>query len=320
VVEIGDVLPQKMLDQYKYFQTNQCWIPCQNSIHNISSIDLLAFKNRMTIARVEERCSLIQKFLAIHNNNWQQASFIMLLRSFGLPTNTLAFEEIGNKTPYEIVIRLSDNLFQLEALFLGQANLLPVNENTDAYTKALMLEYQFLKKKYKLRQIDTIIKFGRVRPMNFPTVRLAQLCSLFFHNKQLFSLIQDMPPLEEIHKMLKQPVSAYWNTHYTFGVESKHSEKLLSKEMTNRIVINAIVPIAFYYAKSIGNDTLTEKSISYLQRLPSEKNEIVNNWKKIGVYSRSSDESQALIYLYKTYCSKKRCLECSIGKKLLISA
>jgi hypothetical protein len=313
---LDDYIPESLLAKYTHLMECKDKIPCERMIGQTSPLDWSIVKNRMLAERMEQRCEQLETYLQLNNQHWNQAAWTMLVRCFGLINNTVPFEELGHQTPIELIFKHADNLFQLEALLLGQAGLL-TDEEKDTYHKALKAEYHFLKQKYQLKPISSEVKFGGTRPQNFPTTRLAQLASLLFHQPRIFDLIKSLPPFDEVKSWFKNDVSTYWHEHYSFGKKSPKSEKIISDNFIQLIFINAIVPIAFYYSKTSGNDHLLEKSLGYLHFLKPESNHIIKQWKSLGVTCRSADESQGLIYLYKNYCLSKRCIECGIGQRIL---
>jgi hypothetical protein len=315
-VALESYIPAALLAKYAHLMNTNAKIPCENMLSQITALDWSMTKNRMLVGRLEQRCEQLETYLSNTENNWNQASWILLVRCFGLVHNTQSFEELGMNTPVELLFKHADNVFQLEALLMGQAGILGAT-GKDAYHTALIAEYSFLQKKYHLKPISSEVKFGGNRPYNFPTIRLAQLASLLYHQPRIFDLIKTLPPFAEIANWFKNDVSSYWEEHFVFGKKSSAKSKIISDNFSQLIFINAIVPLAFYYSKTVGNDAHLEKALGYLQYLKGENNQITKLWKSLGVTNRSADESQSLIYLYKNYCTQKRCLECGIGQRLL---
>ncbi len=216
------------------------------------------------------------------------------------------------------MLKHSKSIFQLEALFLGTASLLE-EKNTDTYYLGLQMEYGFLKAKYRLQCIPSQLKFGRMRPRNLPHIKLAQLAALFHHIPNFCQMVLDFPDIKKIKKLLQFDLSLYWNTHYSFGKESKEQKKNISPSFINHLFLNAIIPFTFHYQK-IKMDQNGEKALSYLEALPSEKNSILSNWDSIGIKSNNALNSQSLLHLYKHYCQPKKCLNCNIGRAILVKS
>ena len=233
-----------------------------------------------------------------------------------MPINTESFEELAQKLPFELVQKHQLSLFQLEALFFGVSGLLLENQG-DNYYIGLQNEYFFLKSKYNLAEINSKLKMGRMRPINLPHVKIAQLAAFFHHVPDFINLVLDLPEVSTVKLLLDFSLSDYWQKHYTFNTISKQSSKKISSGFINHLFINAIVPFVFFYQK-MKNNNETTIALDYLDSIPIEKNSIIERWKSIIVISNNACSSQALLHLYKNYCKQKKCLQCNLGKKLLL--
>ena len=316
-IAIGQFINQSALYKYQDLMDNKVFVPCERQLPNLSPLDINLWLDRMIVERLEVRCALFHAYLASSNGNWNQAFFTAIVRSFGMPTNTEAFEEIAQKLTYDLVQKHHQSLFQLEALFFGTAGLLE-HPKDDTYYTGLKNEWNFLKIKYTLSPISSMLKTGRMRPLNLPTVKLAQLAAFFHHVPHFITHVLNLPPVKSVKTMLDFSLSDYWNTHYTFEKSSDQKSKSISSGFINHLFLNAIVPFVFFYEKE-KLDTATDRAISYLQSIPSEKNSIISKWQNAGIVSQSALISQALLHLHKTYCNPQRCLECNIGKKILLN-
>ena len=270
----------------------------------------------MLIERLQSRFELFTSYLENSNHNWNQSFYTAIVRSFGLPINTESFEELAQKLPFEIVQKHQQSLFQLEALFFGVSGLLSATQDDNYYT-GLQNEYLFLKSKYNLVEINSKLKMGRMRPMNLPHVKIAQLAAFFHHVPNFINLVLDLPEVNTVKILLDFSLSDYWQKHYTFSAISKQSTKKISSGFVNHLFINALVPFVFFYQK-MKNDNETTVALEYLDSIPIEKNAIINSWKAIIVTGNNASSSQALLHLYKNYCQYKKCLHCNLGKKLLL--
>tara|TARA_B110000879_G_scaffold177801_1_gene232579 strand:+ start:46 stop:1323 length:1278 start_codon:yes stop_codon:yes gene_type:complete len=316
-IAIGQFINQSALHKYQELMANKAFVPCERQLTNLSSFDINIWLDRMIVERLEARCTLFRTYLTSSNDNWNQAFFTAIVRSFGMPANTEAFEEIAQQMTYDLVQKHHQSLFQLEALFFGVAGLLEEPKEDNYYT-GLKSEWGFLKAKYTLSSITTKLKTGRMRPLNLPTVKLAQLAAFFHHVPQFIPHVLKLPPVKSVKEMLDFSLSDYWDTHYTFNKSSDKKSKSISSGFVNHLFLNAIVPFVFFYEKE-KMDTATDKALNYLHSIPSEKNSIISKWKSSGIESNNALTSQALLHLHKTYCTPQRCLECSIGKKLLLN-
>ncbi|MGB0850340.1 MAG: DUF2851 family protein, partial [Bacteroidia bacterium] len=269
-------IDDRALVKYKRLMEDKPFIPCQNQLSELSSFDVVIWVERMIVERLESRCHSYKKYLNQSNNHWNQAFFTAICRTFGMPVNSEAFEEIAAQLPFDIVQKHNKSLFQLEALFFGVSGLLQHNTE-DNYCIGLQSEYAFLKKKYGLKEISTRVKLGRMRPMNLPHIKIAQLAALFHHIPQFISSVLSLPPTKEIQKLLDFQLSDYWSTHYSFGKASKPKSKKISAGFIDHLFLNAIVPFVFFYEKE--KMTIdSNKAMEYLRALKSEKNSIISNW------------------------------------------
>lgn len=305
--------------RYQQLYFNKNWIPCAHSLKKVDLFKLEQWINRILIEKLEEKSHTVNSLLKASKNNWDQVFFIMLSRSFGFGINGQPFEMMARQTPLTVLLKHADNLFQLEALLFGQAGLLKIVNKKDDYTSALIKEYNFLKTKYRLQPVEEHLwKFLRLRPSNFPTIRIAQLASLIHKTKGQFHVLHDSINISQIIKLLDIKTSSYWESHYRPSTESKRkSKKRIGQQSRKRIFYNTILPYKFIYATKQNNEEIKEKIIDYLYQLPAEKNRILDNWKELGLKIENEAAAQALIFLKNSYCNHKKCLNCHIGHEVL---
>jgi hypothetical protein len=312
---ISKLIPKGIIKKYNQLIKDKSILPCQNDIHKVDPFILNNFKSRLFIERLEDKFIDIQNLLVETKQNWHQVFYQTLLKYMGGTVNKDAFELLGRFLPYNILIKHRDNLLQLEALLFGVAGLL--NDKNDEYAKSLNKEYLFLKEKYQLEELPPkMIKFHRLRPSGFPTIRLAQIAQLFYLNEHLIFKIIDIEKVDEILKIFKVSASDYWNTHYNFEKKSKFLKKTLGKNTINSLIINVIAPFKFAYSKFKGLVNF-EKIMSLLEVIPAEKNHIIDVFNKLNINVNNALESQAFIQLYNNYCIPKKCLNCDIGNAII---
>jgi hypothetical protein len=288
-------------------------IPCKDYLPKIERFEILQWLTKLMIERLEKRTDDILQLLNLTNNHWEEAFYIMLCRNLGFKVNAEPFEMLARSLPLNILAKHKSNLLQLEALLLGQAGFLS-EAPVDDYSTQLTIEYGFLKKKYQLMPLEKHIwKFMRLRPANFPTVRIAQLASLINNSSSLFSKIIEAENIRQIEELFNASTSAYWNNHYTLGKTSPISLKKLSKESIDLLIINTIIPFLFVYGRERKISHLQDKAFQLAEAISAEKNSIIAEWKKYGVSASNAFESQALLQLHNNYCTKQRCLHCTIG-------
>lgn len=317
-ISLQDKVPKLLLEKYDELMQNPSFIPCQHHIANVNSLTWDSWKQRLLIERLEQRTAVILDLLQKSNNHWEEVFWWQLASNFGIKLNSHAFEKMARSLPVNLLAKHKDQIHQTEALLFGQAGLL-VQEFGEDYPKLLQREYKFLKKKYGLRHIDTSIIFLRMRPSNFPTVRLAQLAMLVHTGSHLFSRTRDAVDLRQVKAMLDVTANDYWHYHYGFEEATDFKKKKLGSQMIENIIINTIVPVLFAYGHYHKKQELKDKALQWIEQAAAEKNHITNGFAALGIVNANAFDSQALIQLKNVYCNKKRCLDCSIGNKLLRS-
>ncbi len=322
----GEKIPTLVISYPDYYRENyekllesKSWIACQDQFYKTDPILLQLGFNRLMIERLEEKTTQILERLEQNNNDWNETFYQILARMFGFKVNALPFDLLAKSVPLQVLGKHKNNLRQLEALLFGNSGLLNVQLLGDDYYLELRKEYSFLYKKYGIKGIESHLwKFMRMRPGNFPTVRISQFAALIHRSQSLFSKIVEVEELERLKKLFKVQASEYWNTHYHFNKNSKRNAvKELGDSSVNTIIINVIIPFLFVYGEKQNKNVLKNRALEFLEQLPPESNSIVSKWEKLGVESRSAFETQALIQLKNQYCEKKKCLNCQIGVKLV---
>jgi len=311
------VYPEHIESNYFQLLRNKKWIPCENKLHEIPSIHIQSWKNSLLSERLEQKTNSISDKLNVSNQHWEEAFYFTLARNFGFGVNSQAFELLAMSLPLTVLGKHKDNLFQIEALLFGQSGLLIDNE-LDDYVLKLNDEYEFLRSKYGLIPIDkSQWKLLRLRPDNFPHVRIAQFSALIHTSTKLFSKILENPSIDFLEQIFKCEPSEYWQTHYVFGNISVQKSKKLGRGSIYGIIINTIAPFLFSYALKKNNQELKDKAICLLEQVPPENNSIVRGWNELGLKSETAFDSQALLQLKNQYCDEKKCLRCRIGHKVL---
>ena len=314
---LKDLVNTAVLNNYRnLFFTPRSWIPCSNSISTVDSFTFSNWKERLYFERLERKSEEINILLAQESNNFEAVLFQLLAKNFGLKVNGDAFLRLAKSIDFSIVQKTSYYENQFEALLFGQAGFLE-EEIEDEYHQKLKQEYSFLKHKFKLNAINkNQFSFFRMRPNNFPTIRIAQLVSLFYKHQNLFSKLIALDNLKDFYSLFSVEVNPFWKTHYNFNSVSKSSSKKFTKSFVDLLIINTIIPLKFLYQKSRG-EVDEDSFLKLLKSLKSEKNSIISKFSEIKIASNNAFDSQALIELKNNYCAPKRCLECAIGKVVL---
>jgi hypothetical protein len=322
----GARIPQLILNYPKHIEANyeklineKKWIPCADKIGSVPNIFIQSWKNALLTERLEQKMQKINDLLIEKNQHWEEAFYITLARNFGFSTNSQAFEALAKSLPLAALGKHKDNLFQLEALLFGQAGLL--NEDAlDEYSNKLKQEYEFLRAKFALQPlIASQWKLLRLRPDNFPHIRIAQFAGLIHSSSKIFSKIVENPNIEYLRSVFTCEPSVYWQTHYLFSAESAKKKKKLGILSINGILINTVVPFLFCYAHQKNVQELKDKALQLLEQIPCEINSVVTGWKNLEISADSAYDSQALLQLKKQYCDEKKCLRCRIGHKVMTS-
>jgi len=315
--ELKNFVSQKLLKKYKtLFRADSRWIPCDNQIGSIPSFNLKLWLERLYFERLEQKTIAVQELLETSKNDWEAVLFQMLAKSFGSRVNGEAMLAVAESIEISVLRKEMHDPLRFSALLYGQAGLLE-GQIEDTYYEQLREEYLYVKHKYGLKGVSKgQLQFFRMRPHNFPTVRIAQLVSLYTQKSHLFAAIVAAKELDEYYKLFDVQVSEYWKYHFNFGKESKPSPKKLTKAFIDLLIINTILPLKFQYLKSIGklNDG---EIIHVISKIKPERNSILDKFSELGIKAENVMESQALLELKNSYCASKRCLKCAIGKILL---
>lgn len=313
---LQDKVSKLLLKKYDELMICPGFIPCDKSIKTIDELTWTSWMERLLVERMISKAQHVFGYLKKNNNHWEETFWWLLAKNFGAKVNRDAFEKIARSVPVSILSKHKNQIHQVEALLFGQAGLLDASF-TDTYPILLQKEYRFLKSKYKLQQIPGSLMFLRMRPSNFPTLRLAQLAMLIHQSLHLFSKIKACHSLREIKGLLNVTANDYWHYHYMFDEATVFKKKNLGAQMINTILINAILPVIFAYGHHHNENEYTHKALQWLEAIGAEKNVITRGFETLGIDNKNAFDSQALIQLKNEYCNKKRCLDCAIGNKLI---
>ncbi|WP_053991752.1 DUF2851 family protein [Mangrovimonas sp. TPBH4] len=315
-LQLKDTVDTGLLNTFsKLYSKGNKWIYCEDDLSKTDGFVLNNWLERLYIERLEQKYQTIYKLLLNSKNDWEAVLFKMLAKNFGLKVNGEAFFSLAQSVDYAVVRKLQSNQFGLEALFFGQCGWLD-SELEDVHYLKLQKEYAFLKQKFQLSNTSVVQpQFFRLRPPNFPTIRLSQLASLYSNEKQLFSKLMELNSLEDYYKVFDCETSLYWETHYSFGKSSKPSKKRLTKTFVDLLLINTIIPIKFAHCKANGKEI--DNVVQLAQQIHAERNSLLSAFANLGIKCQNALQSQALIQLKRNYCERQKCLDCSIGANIL---
>jgi hypothetical protein len=312
-------IPKSYLRNYLALSQSTQSIPCKTFLADIPVELVRVWMESLTIQRISRKAVHAEQIFQSVRNDWEETLHILLGRYYGARVNMDPFEMVARHLPLSLLMRNRTNRVAIEAMVFGQAGML-LAHYPDAYFQSLRQEFGFLQRKYSLKPLEPRIwKFSRLRPDNFPTIRLAQFSSLVASGHRLFSLVLEAEHSRDIKSLLLTEPSEYWQSHYRFGKEAELKDRLPGQDFLNVLIINAIVPLLHLYALKTGQPAWTQKALDLLEGLPSEENMFLRQWASAGVHASSAFDSQALLHLRKEYCDQHRCLSCRIGHEIIKS-
>ena len=317
VMELKGHFDEALYHQYHELVNAQRWIACERQLHEVLPFTKNTWLERMAVERLQEKAQKVARLLTANKFDWEETLYRLLLRSFGMKVNNDAFETLASLLPFKTLLKHADQLTQLEAMLLGCAGFLTIESEED-YPLLLKREFEVMRTKFNLLSMPVERwKFMRMRPVNFPTVRLAQLAQMIHRQGPLFSKIKEAATTGEAKALFEVQASAYWDTHYRFSVMGPTHPKRLGDSTADVLMINAVVPLLFCYGRFHKDERYCEKALSFLEFTDAEDNAIVRHYADRGMPPGNAMQSQALLHLNRYYCKRKRCLECSIGNNLL---
>ena len=311
-----------LYEKYTFLVNNPYLIACQDDITELDYIIVRHWLNSLVIERFQSKSISILKIFSETGNDWEETFYRLLARYFGFRVNTEPFEMLASALPLRIIRKHTDNRFQIEALLFGTAGLLDEGlfkeALSDEYYLNLIKEYTILSSKYSLQPLHGWIwKFSRLRPSNFPTIRLSQLATMLSIAGGIISKVLEATDIKQIKELFEVTASSYWDDHFVFGKKSRNFTKTTGSLATDIFLINAVIPVIFVYGQSRDCQDISEKALVFLEKINPEENIIISEWNAAGIEADSAFYSQALIQLRNEYCKKRKCLDCRIGNKII---
>jgi hypothetical protein len=311
-----------LYDRYLSLVNTPYIIACQNELRNVDRFLIRHWLNSLLIERYRDKSEHILKIFEETGNDWEETFYRLICRYFGFRVNTEPFEILARTLPLRLILRHADNRLQVEALLFGAAGLLDEGifkeAISDGYYRELLKEFKILRAKYSVQPMHGWVwKFSRLRPANFPTLRISQLASVLSGAGGRFSKIIEASGTESLRSLFNVSASEYWSTHFVFGREGRKTPKNSGSQATDIILINAVIPLIFVYGMIRDSLDIRERAICMLEKIGCEENAIIDEWKTAGINVESAFYSQSLIQLRNEYCKKRRCLQCTIGSKLI---
>ena len=316
-------VPQQVLSNYRRLLAFDRYPPCREAVLPLDTIKKRSWLSALVAERLNEKTEAIRRRVALFEGSWEAAFFATMARSFGFGVNSEAFEQWAERLPLMQIAHHRDDPFQVEAMFMGMAGLLDEAQMTpttrdaalaDPYFLSLKREFGYLSRKFRLEPMARQAwRFLRLRPQNFPYIRMSQLAQLYCSRRAGLAEITACESVKQLHAVLQTSVSDYWRTHYTFGKESSLNEKRLSTASLNLLAINAAVPVLHAWGCYRDDERLVQRALDWFEELPAEDNTYIRLWKECGVEARNAADTQALIQLQHRYCERKDCLRCRFG-------
>jgi Protein of unknown function (DUF2851) len=319
-LELKPLTDSTLLVKFQNLIESPQTIVCQSQFEDVLDIHKLTMLDRTVMQRLERKAEQVHELLARNNSDWEETAYQLLANNFGFKINAEPMLRMAQNVPLKILQKHRDNQTQIEAALFGQSGFLEQIETNDEYTDTLRREYAFLDSKYGLKANQLSAhewKYMRLRPANFPTVRLSQLASVVQHHPSLFSLFINIESAESLVKSLKVKQSEYWQGHYQLGKVAAGRVPTLGQSSIENIVINTVVPLLVAYSQHRDDRDMLDKALNLLENLPAEHNNITEQWQSLGLKVKTAFDSQATIELYNNFCTHKRCLNCSIGTAIV---
>ena len=293
------------------------FVNCEDQTSSFSLFVILPWLEHLYRQRLDNRLAVLERIFHNVQQDWERLLFIWMLRHFGQRVNGSCFYAIAQAIDFKVVRKIGTNTTALEALLFGIGGLLEKSSATDNYQNKLLDEFDFLTNKFGINHILLERpEFMGVRPPNFPTIRLSQFAVLYAKNQNLFSKIIAAKGPDELYGLLDFQATDYWTDHYNFSRPSVRYPKNLSKTFKDHLIINAIIPVKYFYAQIRGEENYKILR-ALIAQIAKERNSVVGRFRRIGFPVQHALDSQALLQLYNSYCRKNRCLECAIGNQLL---
>ncbi len=318
-MELRGKVDQRLILKYRQLISSAFAIPCERSLRDVEPVVKTSMLSKVLMERLHRKADEVEEINSKNGGDWEETLYQLIFRNFGFKVNADPFFELSRHVPHKAIRKQGDKLLQIEALLFGQAGFLE-ERHGDAYYLQLRREHQLLTRKYNLgasKMSKAQWKFLRLRPANFPTLRLAQLSALLHHHNQLFSRIVESGGRSELHDLFAVAPSDYWHHHYSFSANASTAVHMLGVSSTENLLINTVVPLWVAYGRATDNQALIDRAVVLLENLPAEENSIITNWQNLGMDIRHSSDSQAAIELFNRYCHPHQCLRCAIGASLI---
>ncbi len=297
-LELKPLLDSQHWSNYETLIKQTTWIPCESQIGSVDSFFVSMQIEQSTIVRLARRSELLEKRFQLLGRNLQQLQYEVLAQAFGAKVNSMPFVELTQRMPIQTIWR--EGKLASHTLLMGAAGLL--NQVDDLELKGLQSEWKFYLLKYRFESMEkSSWKKKGLRPSGFPEIRIKQFSQLINQTTVDFSFFEKS--IDELKQF--------------FQLKDDSNKPILTESFQNKILMNAIVPLLFWYGDYKSDEIYKDKAIDLLSDLPAEDNQVIQSWKKLGVKVKSAFDSQGLLELKNEICNYKKCLTCKIGVKIL---
>lgn len=317
-LELRGRVNEGLIRSYRQLIGSSFSIPCQASFPEVDIIRKQDMLGKALVNRLERKAAEVVSLLNSNEGSWEETTYQWMARAFGFKVNAEPFMQLARAVPQRLT-RKMNYLCQVEALLFGQAGFLEAPKG-DSYYIELQREYRLLAHKYTLssgKLSRAQWRFLRLRPPNFPSLRLAQFSALIFYRRSLFADLIALPSLDAMVSFFMVPPSAYWADHYQFSKTTTHRGYEMGRASIDILIINTVVPLMAAYARQMDEPGYMERAVQWLESLPAEENSITRRWTDLGQPPLNSFDAQGQIELFNTFCQRKRCLRCTIGTAIV---
>lgn len=318
-LELKNRTDKTLLKSYQKLITNTSVIPCQSAFENVNAVIRHSMIDKAAMTRLEEKSKQVLKLLEINQGDWEETAYQLLAAGFGFKVNKDPFLQLAKALPYKLIRKHRLKVEQVEALLFGQAGFL-MAKTKDEYLTRLYNEFEFLNKKYNLAQNQlhpSQWKFLRLRPANFPSLRIAQFAALLSVKENIFSALLEIENYRDLESLFRVQTSPYWKQHYRFSKPVAGAVPELGADSREVLLINTVIPLLIAYGQSRDDWSYVDRAVQFLQQIPAEKNKIMRTWQQVNCVATNAFESQGLIELYNNFCQRRACLNCTIGSAIL---
>lgn len=325
VLELRRLIDLQTIQRYQqYFQEGyqqERKLLCTSHIQHTDSLTVLSAMERALVSRLNQKANEVLLLLEGNRGDWQSTIFQWLAKGFGFKKNADPMLALSKSIPFRLVLQHQQSLTELEALLMGQAGFLAFESDHPYWHNTLTNTYDFLNRKFQLNDLRQPInswKFSRMRPANFPTLRLAQLAALLHQHAHQIVILLAIEYAEGLKIFTNEP-SSFWQSHYHPQRRSSLQHHTLGADSIHNLMINVVAPLQYAHAMHYQDMEKAESVFNMMQKLPAEKNSIVGMYKKAGFPATSAYDTQAVLGLHYELCQKHRCLQCCIGDSILRS-